>query len=77
MADSTNVNQSKKWVADVYFVEGLYQALFSFRLAHWNVIFKAKRKQSLISGYNLLDAKKNKKTPEGVYAGCVGVRKVE
>ena len=26
------------------FVEGLYQALFSFRLARRNVIFKAKRK---------------------------------
>ena len=32
------------------FVEGLYQAVFSFRLAGRNVIFKAKRKQSLISG---------------------------
>ena len=29
------------------FVEGLYQALFSFRLARWNVIYKAKRKLSL------------------------------
>ena len=32
------------------FVEGFYQAVFSFRLAGRNVIFKAKRKQSLISG---------------------------
>ena len=32
------------------FVEGLYQALFSFRLARRNVIYKAKRKLSLISG---------------------------
>ena len=32
------------------FVEGLHQALFSFRLARQNVIYKAKRKLSLISG---------------------------
>ena len=31
--------------------EGLYQALFSFRLARQNAIYKAKRKLSLISGY--------------------------
>ena len=34
------------------FVEGLYQALFSFRLALRNVIHKARRKLSLISGYS-------------------------
>ena len=33
------------------FVEGLHQALFSFRLARRNVIYKAKRTLSLISGY--------------------------
>ena len=33
------------------FVEGLYQALLPFRLAHRNVSYKAKRKLSLISGY--------------------------
>ena len=33
------------------FVEGSYQALLSFRLARRNVIYKAKRKLSLISGY--------------------------
>ena len=33
------------------FVEGLYQALFSFGLARRNVIYKAKRKLNLISGY--------------------------
>ena len=33
-----------KKVGSRRFVEGLYQALFSFHLAHWNVIFKAKRK---------------------------------
>ena len=32
------------------FVEGLCWALFSFRLSHRNVIYRAKRKQSLISG---------------------------
>ena len=34
------------------FVEGLYQALFSFHLAPRNLIDKAKRKYSLISGYH-------------------------
>ena len=32
------------------FVEGLYQALFSFGLARRNVIYKARRKLSVISG---------------------------
>ena len=36
--------QSIKKVGGRRFVEGLYQALFSFRLARRNVIFKAKRK---------------------------------
>ena len=31
-------------VGSRHFVEGLYQALFSFSLAHWNVIYKAKQK---------------------------------
>ena len=43
--------QSIKKVGGRRFVEGLYQALFSFRLARRNVIYKAKRKLSLISGY--------------------------
>ena len=46
MADSENVNQSKKWAADAS-QKVLYQALFSFRLARRNVIYKAKRKLSL------------------------------
>ena len=44
-----SINQKK--VGGRRFVEGLYQALFSFRLAGGNVIYKAKRKLSLISGY--------------------------
>ena len=43
-------HQSIKKVGRRRFAEGLYQALFSFRLAHRNVIYKAKRKLSLISG---------------------------
>ena len=43
--------QSIKKVGGRLFVEGLYQDLFSFRLARRNVIYKAKRKLSLISGY--------------------------
>ena len=43
--------QSIKKVGRRRFVESLYQAVFSFRLAHRNVIHKAKRKLSLISGY--------------------------
>ena len=35
------------------FVEGLYQALFPFRHARRNVLYKAKRNLSLISGYSL------------------------
>ena len=46
-----SVNQK---VGGICFVEGLYQALFSFRFARRNVIYKAKRKLSLISGYNSL-----------------------
>ena len=42
--------QSIKKVGGRRFAEGLYQALFSFRLARRNVIYKAKRKLSLISG---------------------------
>ena len=38
-----------------HFIEGLYQAVFSFRLACWNVIYKAKRKLSLISRYEQLE----------------------
>ena len=37
------------------FQKGLYQAVFSFRLACWNVIYKAKRKLSLISRYEQLE----------------------
>ena len=40
--------------------EGLYQALFSFRLARQNAIYKAKRKLSLISGYIISIRKGNK-----------------
>ena len=43
--------QSIKKVGGRRFVEGLYQALFLFCLARRNVIYKAKRKLSLISGY--------------------------
>ena len=43
--------QSIKKVGGRRFV-GLYQALFSFRLARQNVIYKAKRKLSLIPGYH-------------------------
>ena len=42
---------NKKKMGGRRFVEGLHQALFSFRLARRNVIYKAKRKLSLISGY--------------------------
>ena len=41
-ANSANVNQSK--VGGRRFIEDLYQVLFSFSLAHWNVFYKAKRK---------------------------------
>ena len=41
---STNQKRGRR------FVEGLCWALFSFRLSHRNVIYRAKRKQSLISG---------------------------
>ena len=47
MADSENVNQSKKWAADASQKVFFYQALFSFRLARQNVTYKAKRKLSL------------------------------
>ena len=40
--------------------EGLYRALFSFRLARQNAIYKAKRKLSLISGYIISIRKGNK-----------------
>ena len=40
--------------------EGLYQALFSFRLARQNAIYKAKRKLNLISGYIISIRKGNK-----------------
>ena len=40
--------------------EGFYQALFSFRLARQNTIYKAKRKLSLISGY-IISIRKGKR----------------
>ena len=52
--------QSIKKVGDRRFVEGLYQALFSFRLVRQKVIYKAKRKLSLISGY-IISIRKGKR----------------
>ena len=55
LADSANVNHAIKKVCVRRFAEGLYQAFFSFSFARRNGnIYKAKRKKSLILGYEFI-----------------------